>query len=141
MYESEDEFTGGPRLWTADPTACCAAYQLGACSHTEAFEYAESEPEAPLSAREKVETWLRIGELHSTMWAGERPKHEYQPDAEDGACLECGRQDDARWPSGIRVHYYHEDEHGMLILPTDTDPWNMGPHQYDPDCECSDCIW
>lgn len=27
----------GP-LWDADPTVCCAAFQLGACAHTEAFD-------------------------------------------------------------------------------------------------------
>lgn len=25
----------GPVLWDADPDVCCAAFQLGACSHTE----------------------------------------------------------------------------------------------------------
>ena len=32
----EDEFGFGPRLWDADPDVCCAAFQLGACIHTEA---------------------------------------------------------------------------------------------------------
>lgn len=31
----EAEFGRGPVLWDADPTVCCAAYQLGACVHTE----------------------------------------------------------------------------------------------------------
>lgn len=26
----------GPRLWDASPGVCCAAFQLGACCHTEA---------------------------------------------------------------------------------------------------------
>lgn len=26
----------GPVLWDADPDVCCAAFQLGACEHTEA---------------------------------------------------------------------------------------------------------
>ena len=26
-----------PELWDADPDVCCAAYQLGACEHTEAW--------------------------------------------------------------------------------------------------------
>lgn len=39
----EEEFDFGPRLWDATPGACCAAYQLGACAHTEAA--AEEEPE------------------------------------------------------------------------------------------------
>ena len=30
----------GPRLWDADPDVCCAAFQLGACPHTEAdYDY------------------------------------------------------------------------------------------------------
>lgn len=32
----EREFGMGPRLWDADPDVCCAAFQLGACAHTEA---------------------------------------------------------------------------------------------------------
>lgn len=31
----ELEFGFGPRLWDADPDVCCAAFQLGACAHTE----------------------------------------------------------------------------------------------------------
>jgi hypothetical protein len=31
----EIEYRDGPKLWDADPDVCCAAYQLGACSHTE----------------------------------------------------------------------------------------------------------
>lgn len=31
----EAEFGQGPRPWDATPGVCCAAYQLGACSHTE----------------------------------------------------------------------------------------------------------
>ena len=35
--ERREEAEGpGPRVW--DATACCAAFQLGACSHTEGFE-------------------------------------------------------------------------------------------------------
>ena len=33
-----DDFDFGPRLWDADPDVCCAAFQLGACEHTEAFD-------------------------------------------------------------------------------------------------------
>lgn len=32
----EREFHDTPLLWDADPDVCCAAYQLGACAHTEA---------------------------------------------------------------------------------------------------------
>lgn len=34
----EAEFGFGPRLWDADPDVCCAAFQLGACKHTEGFQ-------------------------------------------------------------------------------------------------------
>lgn len=33
----ERDFGRGPLLWDADPDVCCAAFQLGACVHTEAF--------------------------------------------------------------------------------------------------------
>jgi hypothetical protein len=37
LHEIEEaEFGRGPRLWDADPDVCCAAFQLGACVHTEA---------------------------------------------------------------------------------------------------------
>lgn len=37
--ERRDELDGpGPRLWDADPDVCCAAFQLGACCHTEAMD-------------------------------------------------------------------------------------------------------
>jgi|JI10StandDraft_1071094.scaffolds.fasta_scaffold4399153_1 hypothetical protein len=48
----EMEMRDAPRLWDADPDVCCAAFQLGACPHTEAFdpfdfaeEFAEAEAE------------------------------------------------------------------------------------------------
>lgn len=28
----------GPKLWDATPGVCCAAFQLGACEHTESFD-------------------------------------------------------------------------------------------------------
>lgn len=31
----------GSRLWDATPGVCCAAFQLGACAHTEAFDPAD----------------------------------------------------------------------------------------------------
>jgi hypothetical protein len=31
----ERDFGRGPLLWDADPDVCCAAFQLGACPHTE----------------------------------------------------------------------------------------------------------
>lgn len=33
--QEERDFGRGPILWDADPSVCCAAFQLGACSHTE----------------------------------------------------------------------------------------------------------
>ena len=42
----EQEFGRGSRLWDADPDVCCAAFQLGACSHTEAaaYQYEDDDP-------------------------------------------------------------------------------------------------
>lgn len=37
-YLEEIEHRFGPKLWDADPDVCCAAYQLGACPHTEAYD-------------------------------------------------------------------------------------------------------
>lgn len=34
----EIAFRDGPRLWDATPGVCCAAFQLGACLHTEGDE-------------------------------------------------------------------------------------------------------
>lgn len=43
MFHPDDIEDGfGPRLWDATPGVCCAAFQLGACSHTEDFDYAAS---------------------------------------------------------------------------------------------------
>lgn len=36
--EYREFYAFGPRLWDANPDVCCAAYQLGACPHTEAFD-------------------------------------------------------------------------------------------------------
>lgn len=38
IEELDYEASRGDRLWTADPDVCCAAFQLGACPHTEAFD-------------------------------------------------------------------------------------------------------
>lgn len=35
--EERDFGQGPPLLWDATPGVCCAAFQLGACAHTEAF--------------------------------------------------------------------------------------------------------
>lgn len=31
-------------LWDADPGVCCAAFQLGACAHTESFDEHDEDP-------------------------------------------------------------------------------------------------
>lgn len=42
LHEIEDqEFGQSGALWDADPDVCCAAFQLGACAHTEAFDEAD----------------------------------------------------------------------------------------------------
>lgn len=39
LHELEERDLGrGPLLWDADPDVCCAAFQLGACRHTEYFD-------------------------------------------------------------------------------------------------------
>lgn len=39
IHEIEEiEYREGPRLWDATPGVCCAAFQLGACEHTEAYD-------------------------------------------------------------------------------------------------------
>lgn len=47
-YDIEDNF--GPRLWDATPGVCCAAFQLGACSHTEGegYDYEDDEDYMPV---------------------------------------------------------------------------------------------
>lgn len=42
--QEEQDFGRGPRLWDADPDVCCAAFQLGACAHTESFDYEDDSP-------------------------------------------------------------------------------------------------
>ena len=34
----EERHFGGVALWDAAPDVCCAAFQLGACAHTEAWD-------------------------------------------------------------------------------------------------------
>jgi hypothetical protein len=36
FYAEDADHDMGPRLWDAGEGVCCAAYQLGACAHTEA---------------------------------------------------------------------------------------------------------
>lgn len=43
LHEQEErDFGRGPLLWDADPDVCCAAFQLGACIHTEG-DYPEAD--------------------------------------------------------------------------------------------------
>lgn len=48
--QEEIDFRDGPILWDADPEVCCAAFQLGACEHTEAFQYDEADEPAPVTS-------------------------------------------------------------------------------------------
>lgn len=58
IHEQEErDFGRGPQLWDADPDVCCAAFQLGACEHTEG-------PEAEL-------TWAELGAEHDARFAAE----------------------------------------------------------------------
>lgn len=41
-HEVEElEMQFGARLWDATPGVCCAAFQTGACNHTEAYDDAD----------------------------------------------------------------------------------------------------
>jgi hypothetical protein len=50
----EMEMRDAPRLWDADPDVCCAAFQLGACAHTEAFDPFDFEEEFAEAAAEQA---------------------------------------------------------------------------------------
>ena len=50
--QEERDFGRGPALWDADPDVCCAAFQLGACEHTEG---GEDSADAPLTDDELAE--------------------------------------------------------------------------------------
>jgi len=54
MTSHPDTDTFSPVLWDATPGACCAAYQLGACSHTEAHAY-DAQVAADLADRTPAE--------------------------------------------------------------------------------------
>jgi hypothetical protein len=45
-FREHQESLGGPVLWDASPGVCCAAFQLGACEHTEDF-YDEDRDDDP----------------------------------------------------------------------------------------------
>lgn len=49
----EIEMQSGPRLWDATPGVCCAAFQLGACSHTEDY-YDEYHHEPKVGDRVRI---------------------------------------------------------------------------------------
>jgi hypothetical protein len=51
----EIEYATGPRLWDATPGVCCAAFQLGACEHTESFDpYDDDEFEAAQEEQDRI---------------------------------------------------------------------------------------
>jgi hypothetical protein len=44
LHEAEEaDYARGDVLWDATPGVCCAAFQLGACAHTEAYDLDEDE--------------------------------------------------------------------------------------------------
>ena len=44
LHEQEErDFGMSGALWDADPEVCCAAFQLGACVHTESYEEYEED--------------------------------------------------------------------------------------------------
>ena len=51
--QEEIDFGRGPALWDATPGVCCAAFQLGACEHTESYD--EPEPLFPRANRSRDE--------------------------------------------------------------------------------------
>lgn len=73
----ELEFGRGPRLWDADPDVCCAAFQLGACSHTEDVDYrcGCQSPACAACAQDALE------DAELAAWAARQPAPE--PPAED----------------------------------------------------------
>jgi hypothetical protein len=42
LHPDDEPGFAGP-LWDADPNVCCAAFQTGACSHTEDYDWEEEE--------------------------------------------------------------------------------------------------
>jgi hypothetical protein len=50
-HEREEQEFGRERLWDADPDVCCAAFQLGACRHTESYVGDEDEDEVMTEAQ------------------------------------------------------------------------------------------
>lgn len=50
MYNELEEMDFGPRLWDATPGVCCAAFQLGACAHTEGGDYGWDPTDEELAA-------------------------------------------------------------------------------------------
>lgn len=63
LHEIEEaEFGWGSRLWDADPDVCCAAFQLGACPHTENFDPDEAfgDPEPAPSGLTGWSLWMQL---------------------------------------------------------------------------------
>lgn len=95
----EAEFAMGPRLWDASPGVCCAAFQLGACCHTEAYDadidqmlaVAEPYAEAPAVA---VDVCFRCGGGIAFDEAAEVYRLVVDPDA-----IYCGAGTDGHEPA------------------------------------------
>lgn len=61
----------GPRLWDADPDVCCAAFQLGACAHTEALD--DADIDALIAAwREEHPDEAAAADAEAARWAAQR---------------------------------------------------------------------
>lgn len=52
LLDLDLDYRDMPRLWDADPDVCCAAFQLGACPHTEDYDEDDDETaDTDLAAR------------------------------------------------------------------------------------------
>lgn len=74
----EAEFGQGPRLWDATPGVCCAAFQLGACEHTEGFDAYDYDTEYDEAMAEQEAI---LGTVIDPGW----PAADADPDAECAA--------------------------------------------------------
>lgn len=85
-----------PILWDADPDVCCAAFQLGACSHTEgaAYDYQDTMDTTPEPAR----ITLFICRDHAPMGIDPLPYDDGRP-----TCCVCGKANYAVKPYSLKV--------------------------------------
>lgn len=76
--QEEIEYGFGPVLWDADPDVCCAAFQLGACVHTEG-QYGEYSDEADEPAPVTSEGFKRCPCGASDPWSCICPTVDEEP--------------------------------------------------------------